>query len=115
MAGFTGPYGGDGVVGRRISFWAMGRGVRGLRRWVDDVSAWGVILSKVVQTKAKNIFAIYANVIGVDWSLAKSQTEIRDYSKFGDCCWIGEVAFHATLARKQIWEFRICQISKNSQ
>lgn len=76
MAGFTGPYGGDGVVGRRISFWAMGRGVRGLRRWEDDVSAWEVIVSKVVQTKAKNISAIDADVIGVDWSFAADQTEI---------------------------------------
>lgn len=73
MAGFTGPYGGDGVVDRRISFWAMGRGVRGLRRWVDDVSAWEVIVSK---TKAKNISATDANVKGVDWSFATEQIEI---------------------------------------
>lgn len=73
MAGFTGPYGGDGVVDRRISFWAMGRGVRGLRRWVDDVSAWEVIVSK---TKAKNISATDANVKGVDWSFAAEQIEI---------------------------------------
>lgn len=76
MAGFTGPYGGDGVVDRRISFWAMGRGVSGLRRWLDDVSVWEVIVSKVVQTKAKNISATDANVRGVDWSFAAGQTEI---------------------------------------
>lgn len=49
MAGFTGPYGGDGVVRRMISFWAMKSGVRGLRRWEDDISAWEVIASKVAQ------------------------------------------------------------------
>lgn len=70
MAGFTGPYGGDGVEGRRSSFWAMGRGVRGLRRWEDDISAWEVIVSKVVQTSAKNISAIDADVIVVEWSFA---------------------------------------------
>lgn len=58
---------------RRISFWTMGRGVRGLRRWVDDVSAWEVIVSK---TKAKNISATDANVKGVDSSFAAEQIEI---------------------------------------
>lgn len=50
MADLTGPYGGgDGVVGRMRSFWAIGRGVRGLRRWEDEISAREVIISKIAQ------------------------------------------------------------------
>lgn len=63
MAGLTGPYGGgDGVVGRMRSFWAIGRGVRGLRRWDDEISAREVIISKIAQIEAKNISAIDADV-----------------------------------------------------
>lgn len=71
MTGLTGPYGGgDGVEGRMRSFWIIGRGVRGLRRWEDDISAREVIISKIAQIEAKNISAIDADVKVVERSFA---------------------------------------------